>query len=177
MVGEVKFEFDERSEMEQLFSQDGQFVGYGAAELTERKVFLGFRLCSDEVRHGFRLGKVHLPVEERTARELTRFGSSAAGIDEPSEQLLLNIQTAVAGYLDRVFARERVRRTEYRTEHLVKHLFRPFYPSEMNGSGLGVPQGCTSAEQAVRNGHSLLSGYTDDGNSARPVRGRYGTNR
>ena len=177
MVGEVQFELDERSEMEQPFAQGGQFVGYGAAELTERKVFLGFRLCSDEISHGFRLGKVHLPVEERTARELTRFGSSAAGIDEPSEQFLLDIETAVAGYLDRVLARERVRRSEYRTEHLVEHLFRPFYPSEMNGSGLGVPQRYTSAEQAVRNGHSLLSGYTDDGNSARPVRCRYGTNR
>ena len=98
--------------MQQAFAQRRQLRGYRSAQLTQREVFLRFALRRNEVCDGLRLRQIHLAVEERPAGELARFGSLATRVDEPSEQLLLDIETAVTSYLHGLFARKRMRRTK-----------------------------------------------------------------
>ena len=161
--------------MQQAFAQRRQLRGYRSAQLTQREIFLGFALCRNEVSDGLRLRQIHLAAEERPTGELARLGSLATCVDEPSEQLLLDIEAAVTSYLHGLFARKRMRRTEDRTEYLVQHLSVPLDTAVMYRSALGISQGRTSAEEAIDDGYTPLPGHTDDSDSADTVGSTDGT--
>ena len=112
--------------------------GLRTTELAERQIFFGFGMRCDEVGHGLGLGQIHFAVEESASCKLTCLRHSCAGIDEPLEKRLLDVQTAVTGYLDGIFACKRVRGTENGTKDLVKRLVVPLNAAEMNGIGLCV---------------------------------------
>ena len=175
VVRKIQLQFYQRSEMQQAFAQRRQLRGYRSAQLTQRQIFLRLALRCNEVSDGLRLRQVHLAVEERSAGELAGFSSLATCVDEPSQKLLLDIETAVTSYLHSVLTRKRTRRAKYRTEHLVQHLSVPLNTAEMHRSALGISQGRTSAEKPIDDGYTPLPGHTDDSDSADTVGSTDGT--
>ena len=171
MVRKIEFQLHERGEMQQAFPKGCQFVRHRTSKLAERQVFLRLGLRGYEVRHRFRLGQIHLAVEESPACKLSRLRSLAARINEPPEQLLLNKETAVTRYLHRVFSCKRMRRPENRTEHLVQGFILPLNPAEMDCSGFRLRQPDTAAEKTVCNRDSLLPGNTNNSYSACSIGG------
>ena len=122
MVGEVEFEFEQRSEMQQAVAQGLDTFRYATTQLTERQVFLSTRLRGNQVSHGLSTRQIHLTVEKRPLGKLTRTRHTATRLYEPSEHLLLDIQTTVASDLHRILARITVRNTKDRYQHLIQHL-------------------------------------------------------
>ena len=81
-----------------------------------------FVLRGDDVGHGFGLGQVELPVNERPAGELTWHGHPRACFDEKFQKPLLDIDRAMHADLHRIFSSEGMRRGEKGDQHLVEGL-------------------------------------------------------
>ena len=144
--------------------------------MAECQIFLGFGLRGYEIRDGFRLREIHLAGHESSTCELTGFSRFSPGINEPTEEFLLDKQAAVARYFYGVFAGKRMRRTEDGAKDFIEHFAVTLNTSEMDGIRFGIGQRKPPFEEAADNRQGIGTGNTNDRNSSCPIGGRYSTN-
>ena len=179
MVGEVELQLHQRGDVEQLLAKGFQLAAEPATHLAHGQAMLAGRGGGDQVGHRLGLAQVHLAVHEGPLGELAGLGQAAARGDERPQDALLDVGRPVAGDLDRVLAREGVRRPEKGHHHVVDRLAALGQRAvgervgRLGGKGLSGPP---CLEQAVANGDGLGARYADDRDAAHAGRGRYGAN-
>ena len=137
VVREVKLEFEEGSEFEELLPQAGELRAEVSAQLAHGHAVCGLVGGSDEIGYGFSLREVHLAVQVGAAGVFAGLGLAASVVDEELQHLAEDVSAAVAGYLDAVLSGVTVGRAEEADEHFVDHSVLPVVYVAV-GDGVGV---------------------------------------
>lgn len=177
VVGEVEFEFEQRSQMKQAVAQIGYAAGHTTTQLTERQVFLGTRLRSYQVSHRLGSRQVHLTGEKGALGELARTSHTATGINQPSEHLLLDIETAVASYLHDIFSGIGMGGAKDGEQHLVEQLIATTNRAVQHRISRRLEKRASAHEERVDNSQGPGTTDAQDGYSALTIGCRYRTNR
>ena len=180
LFAEVQFEFEQRGQPEQLVVETVELLADAALHLTERQAMGGGILRRDEVGDSFGLTEVHAAVGKGTSREFAPFGHPYATLpDEQMEQLLLDVEGAVARDFDHVFARVAMGSAEKRDNHLVELFARRGVDNPAKGEGvcLSVVEamvGLVGAEDTGTSRNRIRATDANDGYSAHARRGGKG---
>ena len=89
LLGKVKLQLQQRTEMNQLPAQFLEFVGERPRHLLHGQTVRSFRTGRYQVRHGLRLRQIHTSVHERPLRELSRTCGTCAEPDKTVYRLAL----------------------------------------------------------------------------------------
>ena len=130
-----------------------------------------------KVSHSLRLTEVHLAIEESALRELARTSQTASVVKQHTDNLLLDVNRAVAAYLHDVLARERARRTEHESHNLVDvaHAVVERAVNSMISLDLGQLAVLGQTHHLVHNIQSLRARNTNNGDAAHTLRSAHRT--
>ncbi len=113
---------DVRQRLHQVIAKLVDALRESAGELLIRRGQRQFRARMNHVRHRLGLRQVEAPIEERAPGELARLRQPRAVFQQRIQDELGREQSAVAGDLDHVLAREGSRRAHDGDQHLVDDL-------------------------------------------------------
>ena len=118
-LGEVELQFQQGGQVQQPVAQRRESRRIAAAHLVRGQRVGGLRRGGDEVPDGFRLREVQLAGQVGADGELARRCHACPGGDEQPQDFGDDVGGAVAGDLDRIFARIGVRGAEDGGQHVV----------------------------------------------------------